>query len=52
MKKKSAIARRVISLGLAAVMALSLAACGKKPSGEPEGATGQPTTAAVAASGE
>lgn len=52
MKKKSAIARRVISLGLAAVMALSLAACGKKPSGEPESATGQPTTAAVAASGE
>lgn len=51
MKKKSAIAKRVISLGLAAVMALSLAACGKKPSDEPEGATGQPTTA-VAASGE
>lgn len=52
MKKKSAIARRVISLGLAAIMALSVTACGKKPSGEPEGATGQPTTAAVAASGE
>ncbi len=51
MKRNSAIARRVMSLGLAAIMALSVTACGKKPSGEPEGAAGQPTSA-QAASGE
>lgn len=51
MKRNSAIARRVMSLGLAAIMALSVTACGKKPSGEPEGTAGQPTSA-QAASGE